>query len=587
MPKFLPLLRAGILPVLLFCAAPARSQAPVITTNPVSDTVCPGNDASFTVAASNTPTSYTWQSSLYGNSFTNISPTDATFEGSTTATLTVHTDASFRYYIYAFRCVATNASGTSQPSAAASLETAALFNGFYWHYTTTEVCQGASHVRFGQPMDVQSYSTYNWSYSGNDVVIRPVSADSTVELDFGPAATSGTLSVVSVGACGSSTAQTLAITVNPAASSTAGTAGDGSHCSTVTIPSSSTYNGVYSSDPSGCGGIAYIYPSGAHRVRGATTTCVTIDASVQSYNGVPYVQRYYTVEPASNASTATATLTLYYTQSDFDAYNTARGSFPALPTGPSDATGIANLKITQFHGSGTTPGTYAGSSGDIDPDDDKIVWNSAAARWEVTFDVTGFSGFFVSSSSLVTLPLTLTNISVISQNGGNLLRWTTASEENTAYFEVERNDNGGSGDYHSIATIAAAGNSHSSINYSFTDLQQTQGDLAYRLKMVDLDGQATYSRIVRIQTGNSSLHIKVLPNPSANPSAISVYAPKQTNAILTATDGSGRVILKKTIVLQQGANSFDASSLGTLQKGFYLLTLYTDTEKTTVKFIKE
>lgn len=40
----------------------------------------------------------------------------------------------------------------------------------------------------------------------------------------------------------------------------------------------------------------------------------------------------------------------------------------------------------------------AGSGGAhvlIDPDDNNIVWNADDIRWEISFDVTGFSGFFV------------------------------------------------------------------------------------------------------------------------------------------------------------------------------------------------
>ncbi|HVW62893.1 MAG TPA: T9SS type A sorting domain-containing protein [Puia sp.] len=111
-----------------------------------------------------------------------------------------------------------------------------------------------------------------------------------------------------------------------------------------------------------------------------------------------------------------------------------------------------------FHGTGTTPGTYTGTTGEINPDDDKIVWNATDNRWEVTFDVTGFSGFYVSTGSLIPLPLTLTDFSGQTTTGGNLLKWTTASEQNTAWFEIQRHTPGSA--FVTIAKIPAAGNSH-------------------------------------------------------------------------------------------------------------------------------
>ena len=57
-------------------------------------------------------------------------------------------------------------------------------------------------------------------------------------------------------------------------------------------------------------------------------TKTTIDATVQSFGGNAYLQRHYDIEPMNNASTATATLTLYFTQQDFDNYNAVNGSKP-------------------------------------------------------------------------------------------------------------------------------------------------------------------------------------------------------------------------------------------------------------------
>ncbi len=161
----------------------------------------------------------------------------------------------------------------------------------------------------------------------------------------------------------------------------------------------------------------------------------------------------------------------------------------------SDAAGIANLHVTQFHGTGTTPDTYVGGSGDIDPDDNNIIWNATASRWEVTFDITGFSGFFVSGSSIIPLPLTLTEFSGKTTKAGNQLHWTTTMEQNTAYFEIQRD--GVDSSFADLAKVPAAGNSNQLLQYDYLDAQAT-GAYAYRLKMVDLDGKFTYSRVVAL-----------------------------------------------------------------------------------------
>src|SRR5690606_23125891 len=84
-------------------------------------------------------------------------------------------------------------------------------------------------------------------------------------------------------------------------------------------------------------------------VMGATGATVMLSPSVQSYNGAPYVQRVYDISPASDGP---AMITIYALQSEFNAYNIAAAAagLPLLPTSATDATGIANIVITQYHG---------------------------------------------------------------------------------------------------------------------------------------------------------------------------------------------------------------------------------------------
>lgn len=70
-----------------------------------------------------------------------------------------------------------------------------------------------------------------------------------------------------------------------------------------------------------CDRIAYILPFGASPLAGTVSSCVTLDATTQYFNGEPYVQRHYDIEPATNPATATATVTLYFTNQEFIDYN--------------------------------------------------------------------------------------------------------------------------------------------------------------------------------------------------------------------------------------------------------------------------
>ncbi|MEI9912787.1 MAG: hypothetical protein WDO71_25960 [Bacteroidota bacterium] len=189
----------------------------------------------------------------------------------------------------------------------------------------------------------------------------------------------------------------------PVPSSTlAASAGGGQVCSNIAISGAGT---IYRD--ASCNTIAGILPNGGSPVSGLVNTCVTIDATVQSYGGNVYVQRHFDITPAVNQTTATARITLYVLQSEFDSYNVANGIQSDLPTGSGDATGIANLRITKYSGNGTLPGTYSpGVATFINPADADIVWDVLNNWWTISFDITGFSGFFIHTGSGV-LPVSI------------------------------------------------------------------------------------------------------------------------------------------------------------------------------------
>lgn len=64
----------------------------------------------------------------------------------------------------------------------------------------------------------------------------------------------------------------------------------------------------------------------------------TVNSAAQpTLNGRPYVQRHYEIapdEPDENDPAATGTVTLYFTQAEFDAFNDFPGNSSFLPTGP-------------------------------------------------------------------------------------------------------------------------------------------------------------------------------------------------------------------------------------------------------------
>lgn len=313
--------------------------------------------------------------------------------------------------------------------------------------------------------------------------------------------------------------------------------------------------------------IAVVSPNGAAPVSGNTTTKVWFEAVQPSQ----FVKRHYEITPASGAATATATVTLYFTQAEFNAFNAVNAV--KLPTGPADATGIANLLIEKRGGvssDGTgLPATYSGTVSTINPADANIVWNASASRWEISFDVAGFSGFFVKTSSSL-LPLKWLQVKgKLDANKQAIISWQV-SETGVSRYEIESGNDGN----HFARTGTLAGKGDGVNDYEFTDARLVQGQRYYRILQIDQDGHAAYSTTIIVRAVPTSV-VNVYPNPFNTGITIS------STHIQTATlyDASGKVVLRLT--LRKGDTTLVTSFL---QKGMYVLKC---DDGVPVKLVKE
>jgi len=312
----------------------------------------------------------------------------------------------------------------------------------------------------------------------------------------------------------------------------------------------------------GCNRIAKIIPSGADPVTGMINTCVTLDVAQLYFNGEPYVQRHYDIEPASsNQTTTSATITLYFTDAEFALYNSSNAAWPALPTtagGGNSDPNIANLKVTQFHGVPTgglptsTPGNYTGLRVLLVPV--SIILNSSI--WEVTINISGFSGFYVHSNDFNTaLPITINYFTGIKQNGNHLLNWkVTCISTPSATIEMERSTDGRS--YNSIYSILATA-LRCQQPFDYTDNQPVKGINYYRLKITDASGKITYSTIVSLINTVKGIDVmNIAPNPIVNGTFnLEVSTAEKIQMEVVITDMQGRILQKRTVLMIAGFNS--------------------------------
>ena len=126
------------------------------------------------------------------------------------------------------------------------------------------------------------------------------------------------------------------------------------------------------------------------------------------------------------------------------------------------------------------------------------------------------------------------------------LNWTTASEINSARFEVERSI-GSSDIFNKIGEEIARGTSATITHYGpFVDNKVNLGNTYnYRLKMIDKDGEFKYSdsRSITLESEDGLLSLSEFePNPAINNTKLSVTLNKTSTVSISLYDISGNLV---------------------------------------------
>ena len=123
----------------------------------------------------------------------------------------------------------------------------------------------------------------------------------------------------------------------------------------------------------------------------------------------------------------------------------------------------------------------------------------------------GISAEWLGMGSGTLLPVEYLHFFGRSTVDGDYLSWSTATEINSDYFEIQVSYDGIT--FETIGFISAAGNSSSKMNYEYTHAISGVDVRYYRLKQVDFDGKYEYSKTIII-TSRDNAAIQLFPNPA-------------------------------------------------------------------------
>lgn len=192
-------------------------------------------------------------------------------------------------------------------------------------------------------------------------------------------------------------------------------------------------------------------------------------------------------------------------------------------------------------------------------------------------DIRIYRGFSV-------LPVTFTSFTGRHRGSSAQLNWQTGSESNNSHFNIL--SAGENRKFIKIGEIKGSGNTNISANYSFTDYNPVSGTNYYRLQQVDLNNTVNeYGEIVSVKMESGQKESFVINSFDDGSLTIGFHAARESiDGRITITDVSGRQLASKYLTVRGGYNEVKIAQY--LQKGVYVVSLFTDGKTISMKFIK-
>lgn len=216
----------------------------------------------------------------------------------------------------------------------------------------------------------------------------------------------------------------------------------------------------------------------------------------------------------------------------------------------------------------TSPAKDAGSNGD----NTTTVDFNGRARKNGTIDIGAVEYYDV-------LPVSFISFTVKAMLRGTQLSWKVASEINNRQYIVRRSTDGK--DYQLVTKVKGAGNSNTSLSYSYTDQTIGVGTYYYKLEQEDLDGTIHYLATQVVTADMRIDEIKVYPNPTKN--TATVILPVGTYSQYSIIGLQGSTVISGNISQTEAQVNLDLSRLSS---GSYLIKLTGSNGSKVVRIIK-
>lgn len=186
------------------------------------------------------------------------------------------------------------------------------------------------------------------------------------------------------------------------------------------------------------------------------------------------------------------------------------------------------------------------------------------------------------------LPVTLVSFTgTLLQESKVQLDWASSMEINCSQYKVERSVDGKV--FYEVSAVAGNGTTSSLHSYTVTDniFSAASPVVYYRLKQIDLDKKASYSKVIAVKLKSLSREINISPNPFSSYLNINMDWSRSEIITVKVINTQGKEVINRNIQMNKGLNYVSIEELSRLSPGNYFIQFISLSERTTKKITKQ
>jgi hypothetical protein len=177
---------------------------------------------------------------------------------------------------------------------------------------------------------------------------------------------------------------------------------------------------------------------------------------------------------------------------------------------------------------------------------------------------------FFDQSTFVVLPAKVLSFTANAVNGYTELRWTATSEQHLVKYTAQRSTDGQK--WTDVQSLKP-GESANINNYSVTDHDTNAAEVFYRLRKINIQGLAEYSRIIHTTTSHTKKPGFVHSTFIKNDMALQIYASNNDNYLVQYFNAMGAIIQQERFPINTGFNSRSIKFASSLSPGNYVIVV--------------